>query len=65
VPLDSVAEGFEAKYRAQPTLWRIDRARKLEVAWDERLAHQLGDLPPFRGIFGEVYAKVQAWEKTG
>jgi predicted nucleotidyltransferase component of viral defense system len=65
VSLESVAEGFKAKYRAKPSLWRIDRARKLDVAWDERLAHQVNDLPPFREVFGQVYARVQTWEEEG
>jgi len=65
VPLNSVANAFSAKYRAKPTLWRIERARKLEVAWGERLAHQVNDLPPFQEVFSEVYAEVQAWERTG
>jgi predicted nucleotidyltransferase component of viral defense system len=65
VPLDSVADAFKAKYRAQPSLWRIERARKLEAAWEERLAHQVNDLPPFGEVFGEVHAEVQAWEEAG
>jgi hypothetical protein len=43
---------------------RLERARKLEVAWDERLAHQVNDLPPFREVFGEVHARVQKWEEA-
>lgn len=54
-----------AKYRAKPSLWRIARARKLEAAWDERLAHQVNDLPPFREVFGEVHARPQKWEEAG
>jgi len=65
VPLDSVAEGFRAKYRATPSLWRIERARKLKAAWDERLAHQVNDLPPFREVFDQVHARVLAWEEAG
>jgi hypothetical protein len=64
VSLDLVAEGFRAKYRVSPSLWRIERAGRLEAAWDERLAHQIDDLPPFRAVFGEVYAKVQEWEES-
>jgi predicted nucleotidyltransferase component of viral defense system len=63
-PLDSVADAFRAKYRAKPTLWRIERAQKLEAAWEARLAHQVSDLPPFRDVFDEVYASVQAWEEA-
>ncbi|MCI0634921.1 MAG: hypothetical protein L0206_13540 [Actinobacteria bacterium] len=65
VSLDWVAEGFEAKYRAKPSLWRIERARKLEAAWEERLAHQVNDLPPFRDVYGQVRARVRAWEEVG
>jgi predicted nucleotidyltransferase component of viral defense system len=65
VSLDSVSEGFRAKYRAKPSLWRIERARKLEAAWEDRLAHQVNALPPFRNVFGEVHARVQAWEEAG
>jgi len=65
IPLDSVADAFRAKYRAKPRLWRIERARKLEAAWEERLGHQVGDLLPFRDVFGEIHARVQAWEEDG
>jgi predicted nucleotidyltransferase component of viral defense system len=65
VPLDSVAEAFNAKYRGKLSLWRIDRARRLEGAWEERLAHQVNDLPSFRQVFDEVRASVQAWEEAG
>jgi hypothetical protein len=64
VALVSVAEAFRTKYRAEPSMWRIERARKLEAAWDERLAHQINDLPPFRDVFGEVYARVRAWDEA-
>ena len=63
VPLDSVADAFRAKYSAKPSLWRVGRARKLDAAWEERLAHQFNDLPPFKEVFGAVYARVQAWEE--
>lgn len=65
LPLDSVADAFEAKYLAKPSLWRIERARKVEAAWEERLAHQVNDLPPFGEVFGEVHATVLAWEEAG
>lgn len=65
VPLDSVADAFRAKYSAKPSVWRVERARKLEAAWEERLAHQVEDLPPFREVFGQAHAKVQAWEEGG
>jgi uncharacterized protein len=63
VPLNSVAKAFRAKYRADPTLWRIDRARKLEAVWEQRLAHQVSDLPPFGDVFRELCTKIQAWEE--
>jgi predicted nucleotidyltransferase component of viral defense system len=62
VSVVSIAEAFKAKYRAQPGLWRIDRARRLEAAWEERLDHQVADLPPFREAFDEIHARIQAWE---
>jgi predicted nucleotidyltransferase component of viral defense system len=63
VPLDSVADAFRVKYSAKPSLWRVERAWKLEAAWEERLAHQVNDLPPFPEVFGEVHARVRAWEE--
>jgi len=63
--LDQVADAFKAKYTGKPGLWRIQQARKVEAAWEERLAHQVRDLPPFREVFGEVHARVQAWEEAG
>lgn len=65
VPLDQVADAFKAKYSGRPGLWRVQQARKLEAAWDERLAHQVNELPPFQDVFGEVHARVQAWEEAG
>lgn len=65
VPLDAVSDAFWAKCRAKPSLWRIERARKLEAAWEQRLAHQVNDLPPFPEVFGEVHSRVQAWEEGG
>jgi hypothetical protein len=52
VPLDSVADAFRAKYSAKPSLWRVERARKLEAAWEERLTHQVNNLPPFSEVSG-------------
>lgn len=65
VALDQVADAFRAKYTGKPGLWRIQQARKLEAGWEERLAHQVHDLPPFRDVYDEVYARVQAWEEVG
>jgi predicted nucleotidyltransferase component of viral defense system len=65
VSLDSVANAFKAKYHAKPTLWRIKQAKKLHAPWEERLAHQVADLPPFKEVFSEVYATARAWEETG
>lgn len=65
VPLDQVADAFRAKYAGKPGKWRVERAKKLEAAWEERFAHQVNDLPPFQQVFGEVYARVQAWEEAG
>ncbi len=65
VPLDRVADAFRAKYSGKPGLWRVQQARRLQAAWEERLAHQVNELPPFQDAFGEVYARVQAWEEGG
>jgi predicted nucleotidyltransferase component of viral defense system len=62
VPLDGVADAFRAKYAGKPGLWRIQQARRLEAGWEERLAHQVLDLPPFRDVYEEVHARVQTWE---
>jgi len=43
----------------------VQQARRLQAAWEERLAHQVNELPPFQDAFGEVYARVQAWEEGG
>jgi predicted nucleotidyltransferase component of viral defense system len=63
VLLEPVADAFMAKYSAKLSLWRLERARKLEAAWEERLAHQVDGLPPFADVFGAVQAKAQAWEE--
>ncbi len=56
---------LRAKYSGKPGLWRVQQARKLQAAWEERLAHQVNELPSFQDAFGEVYARVQAWEEGG
>ena len=61
VPLDTIADAFRAKYSGTPGVWRVERARRVERAWEERLAHQVKELPPFSDVFGALHSKVQAW----
>lgn len=61
VPLDPVADAFRVKYSGKPGLWRVEGARKLEAAWEERLANQVNDLPLFTDVFNELHSKVRAW----
>ncbi len=61
VPLDPVAEAFRAKYSGTLGLWRVERARRVEAAWEERLTHQVRELPPFSDVFNALHSKVQAW----
>ena len=62
--LDQVADAFRAEYSGKPGLWRIQQARKLEAARQERLAHQVYDLPPFKEVIGEVHERVRTWEEA-
>ncbi len=64
VSLEQIAEAFRAKYGGKPGLWRVERARKLEKAWDERLGHQVRELPRFEAVFTAVLAKVREWEEV-
>ncbi len=63
VELDRVADAFRAKYGGKPGLWRIQQARKVETGWQERLAHQVHDLPPFQAVYGEVHTRIRTWEE--
>jgi len=42
----------------------VERARKLEKTWDERLGNQVRDLPRFDEVFTAVLAKVREWEEV-
>ncbi len=63
VPLEQISEAFRAKYGGKPGLWRAERARKLEKTWDERLGHQVRDLPRFDEVLTAVLGKVREWEE--
>jgi predicted nucleotidyltransferase component of viral defense system len=63
VPLEHIGEAFRAKYGGKPGLWRVEKARRLEKSWDERLGHQVRDLPRFEEVITAVLAKVREWEE--
>jgi predicted nucleotidyltransferase component of viral defense system len=63
VSLEQTSEAFRAKYGGKPGLWRVERARKLEKTWDERLGHQVRDLPGFDEVYTAVLTKVREWEE--
>ena len=63
VALEQISEAFREKYGGRPGLWRVERARKLEKTWDDRLGHQVRDLPRFKEVFAAVLGKVREWEE--
>jgi predicted nucleotidyltransferase component of viral defense system len=64
LPFDSIAAGYRARYATSPMRWRLDRARRREADWDNRLAHQLNDLPTFDEAWSCVALHFDAWEKS-
>ncbi|MDP9340672.1 MAG: nucleotidyl transferase AbiEii/AbiGii toxin family protein [Actinomycetota bacterium] len=56
-----LADGHRAKYGYGPQRIPARAARRLKSAWDQRLAHQLRELPEFDGVLAEVTEAYDAW----
>lgn len=61
----NVAEAHVARYGYAPPRLPIQKARRLERPWNERLSHQLARLPPFEEARSTVEAIFEAWWRTG
>jgi len=63
VPFEDVAAGWSAKYQGVPKKWLLVRAKRLESAWEERLAHQLDELPAFGQAWACIEEVFDTWEQ--
>lgn len=61
VPFAEIARGHEAKYGYLPTVQPLKQAVDLSRLWEERLGHQLADLPAFEDVHADVASAFQAW----
>ncbi len=64
VSFAEIAEVHRAKYGYPPMPASIERARKLGLAWQQRLAHQLQDLPAFDDTLNAVEAAFREWRAS-
>lgn len=64
VAFRDIAMGHKAKYGYLPQLYSLKRARQLENLWDQRLGHQLANLPTFGDVYAHVLQAFEDWEQT-
>jgi predicted nucleotidyltransferase component of viral defense system len=65
VPFDAIARGHQARYGYVPVANFIDVAARLKGDWENRLAHQVADLPDFETTRRAVKERLQEWRQTG
>jgi predicted nucleotidyltransferase component of viral defense system len=61
VPFDTIAVAHRVAYGYPPMPASIERAARLEGRWEQRLAHQMHDLPPFTAALDEVRHHFDSW----
>lgn len=64
VPFKALAFGHRARYGYDPIPAFLTQAERLRHAWQERLAHQMSDLPEFDVVLGNVKSIVDEWEPS-
>lgn len=64
VPFEAIAHGHKAKYGYPPIGQNLQSAMRLSGLWEERLAHQLGSLPPFQSVVDDVQLAFDAWQQS-
>lgn len=62
VSFDEIARGHEAKYGYLPTVHPLKQALDLSRLWEERLGHQLADLPAFEDVHADVASAFRLWD---
>ena len=65
VPFGELADAHEAVYGYPPMPASIERAARLEARWEQRLAHQLRDLPAFGDVLADVRQRFDGWRAVG
>lgn len=63
VPFNDIALGHKAKYGYWPTIVPLKKAEELSPLWEERLGHQIADLPSFAETHAAVRSAFQTWTK--
>jgi hypothetical protein len=56
-----IAVAHRAAFGYPPMPVSIERARRLEVGWRQRLGHQLRDLPSFNDAIEEIRRHFETW----
>lgn len=64
IPFEVLANAHEAKYRYPPMPASIERARRLERAWTQRLGYQVARLPPFDEVLVAVEQRFESWRDS-
>ncbi len=59
-----IADAHRVMYGHPPMLSSIERAKRLGGAWEQRLAHQLSDPPPFEEALDVIEAAFGEWRDT-
>ncbi len=65
VAFEDVAESFRARYGYAPPARAIPSAERLRPLWETRLAHQIGDLPPFDEVLLATRKAFEAFAGEG
>ena len=59
-----IADAHRVMYGYPPMLSSIERAQRLGGAWEQRLARQLSDLPPFEEVLDVIEAAFGEWRDS-
>jgi predicted nucleotidyltransferase component of viral defense system len=62
VPFEEIARGHKAKYGFLPTVDSLRQTLALSRLWEERLGHQVADLPAFAEVQAAVSSAFQEWD---
>lgn len=64
VSFNAIALAHQAVYRYPLMLASVEGAARLESRWEQRLRHQMHDLPPFRAALEELRRQFDAWRSS-
>ena len=64
IPFGAITEACATRYGYTPMPASIEKARRLERAWTQRLGYQLADLPSFGDVLSTIERAFDAWRAS-